>query len=479
MKLQKLLIVLVVVFGFMGTTTIKGENSPKAPKYVFYFILDGTGINTVLATEMYHAELQGYIGRAPLCMSMFPVVSVASTHSASHPITDSAASGTALATGSKTGNGVLGMLADKETVVHSIAHRAKKSGRRVSVGSSVCINHATPAAFYAHQPSRQDYYDIGKQLPVAGFDFYVASDFNKPKSKLPGHPDLYSIAQDSGYVIARGIDDYYAKASGASRMILFQPEGRDPFSLPYSIDVRPGQMTLPEMVRAQIDFLMRDSLTGFFIMNEIGGKVDFACHANDAATALTEVAAADSAIRIAYDFYLTHPDETLIVITSDHETGGLVLSNKYVGGSKLNLKILAHQRGSQDAFTARLHLLRQETRNNVTWEQVKTALEHHYGFWTEVSLSESEEKELQSVYEKSFKGKMPNEKNLYSENEPLAGTANRIINAKAGLSWATGSHSAGLVPVYAVGVGAERFASHNDNATIPLKIAEIAGYPEF
>ena len=93
------------------------------------------------------------------------------------------------------------------------------------------------------------------------------------------------------------------------------------------------------------------------------------------------------------------------------------------------------------------------------------------------SIVSAEEKELKHIYEKSFKGKMPNEKNLYSENEPLAGTANRIINAKAGLRWATGSHSAGLVPVYAIGVGAEHFSTCNDNASIPLQIAKIAGYP--
>ena len=71
---------------------------------------------------------------------------------------------------------------------------------------------------------------------------------------------------------------------------------------------------------------------------------------------------------------------------------------------------------------------------------------------------------------------MPNEKNLYSSSEPMAAEAIRIINAKANISWSTGGHSAGFVPVYACGVGAEEFAGLNDNATIPLKIAKIAGY---
>lgn len=457
----------------------KGNAARQTPKYVFYFISDGTGVNTVLGAEMYEAEKAGYIGRKSFLMTSFPTVGVSSTYSGSHGITDSAASGTALATGKKTKNRAIGMLEDLETPVSSIAVWAKNSGVRVGVASSVCVNHATPAAFYAHAKDRGMYYEIGTDLPVSGFDFYGGSDFSQPVSKKDSTAaDLYTIAQDSGYTIARGYDDYLAKAAVAERMILFQPQeasDRDAFSLPYFIDAKPGDLTIPQVLRAEIDFLMKDSTKGFFIMNEIGAKVDFACHANDGATAFREVAAVDSCIRIAYDFYLRHPDETLIVLTADHETGGLVLANdKY--SKKLNLKILANQRGSQDAFTARLHDLRAQTSNQVTWQQIKAALTDFYGFWDTVEINDDDEKMLKGIYEKSFKGKMANEKNLYSENEPLAGAANRLINNKAGVTWCVGGHSAGLVPVYACGVGADRFSGHNDNASIPLIIADIAGY---
>ncbi len=457
----------------------KGSTASRTPKYIFYFISDGTGVNTVLGAEMYEAEKAGTIGRQPFRMTSFPVVGVSSTYSASHGVTDSAASGTALASGKKTKNRAVGMSEDLETPVSSIAVWAKNSGARVGVASSVCVNHATPAAFYAHAKDRGMYYEIGTDLPVAGFDFYGGSDFYCPVSEADSAAaDLYTIAQDSGYTIARGYEDYLAKAATAERMILFQPQeasDRDAFSLPYFIDAKPADLTIPQILRAEIDFLMNDSAQGFFIMNEIGAKVDFACHANDGATAFREVAAVDSCIRIAYDFYLRHPDETLIVLTADHETGGLVLSNEK-SGKQLNLRILANQRGSQDAFTSRLHELRTQTSNRVTWPQIKTALTDFYGFWDTVEINADEEKMLKNIYEKSFKGKMANEKNLYSENEPLAGAANRLVNTKAGLTWSVGGHSAGLVPVYACGVGAERFSRHNDNAAIPLIIAAIAGY---
>ena len=113
------------------------EKTTTSPKYVFYFISDGTGINTVLGTEMYHASLADTIGRAPLCMTQFPVVGVATTHSASSPVTDSAASGTALATGGKTGNGVIGKAADGKTDLYSIAPMRRDYESRCAIHGDV------------------------------------------------------------------------------------------------------------------------------------------------------------------------------------------------------------------------------------------------------------------------------------------------------------------------------------------------------
>ncbi len=456
-------------------------SAQKQAKYVFYFITDGTGVNTVLGAEMYNAELNGTIGRLPFCFSAFPIVGVASTYSSNSGVTDSAASGTALATGVKTQNGCLGLMPDLKTPVSSIAVWAKEAGMKVGVASSVTVNHATPAAFYAHQAQRSDYYAVGKDMVSADFDFYAGSAIDKAEDtkKHPGMPNLYNEMEKAGYAIAYGTADYYAKADNAKKIILVQDSTRlNPTSgkgaLSYAIDAREGEMTIEDLLRCQIDFLMRNNDKGFFLMNEIGGKVDWACHAQDAATAFAEVAAVDRCVKIAMDFYRQHPDETLIVLTADHETGGLVLAEDNIYA--LNLKLLSHQKRSIDGFTNVLRNLRKSTSNNVTWELAKQALKENFGFWKDVTLNEKEEASLYETWKQSFDGKAYDVKNEYTSNEPLADAAKRILNKKALLSWSTGGHSAGLVPVYACGVGAEQFASHNDNATIPIKIAKAAGY---
>ena len=196
-------------------------------KYVFYFIGDGMGVNQVNGTEMYLAEQEGRIGVKPLLFTSFPVASMATTFSATNSVTDSSAAGTALATGAKTYNGAIGM-DDNKSVLQSVAERAKKSGKKVGVTTSVSVDHATPAAFYAHQPDRGMYYEIALDLPKAGFDFYAGGGFLKPTTTadtkaVSGYPFTFhhGFTQDAqGYQLAgnEGIpgrkDGFLERAAG-------------------------------------------------------------------------------------------------------------------------------------------------------------------------------------------------------------------------------------------------------------------------
>lgn len=446
-------------------------------KYVFYFIGDGMGVNQVQGTELFQGEMKGEIAIEPLCFTQFPVSTVATTFSATNGVTDSAAAGTALATGNKTKNGAIGVLKDLETPVNSVAVWAKNSGRKVGVATSVSVDHATPAAFYAHEAGRGSYYNIGADLYAAGFDFYAGSDFMEPDNKEDkSAKNLYKMADEYGYSIARGYNDYTKKSAKADKMILFQSEeasSKDRSAIPYAIDRTEKDLTLEEITRSAIDFLSKDLSKGFFLMVE-GGKIDWACHSNDAATAFREVQDLDKAIRQAYEFYKQHPDETLIVVTADHETGGIVLGT---GEYRLNLKALDNQKMSESGFTKVLNTLRKKYKNNVPWESVKTALKENFGFWDEIKLSEEQEKRLVNVYENTLKGQNAKmEKSEYARDEALAAEAKRIVSEIALIGWTSGGHSAGYVPVFAIGAGAENFSGRLDNTQIPALIAKSAGY---
>ena len=351
----------------------------QSAKYVFYFIGDGMGINHIHGTEMYMGELRNIIGINSLQFTQFPYFTMATNFSASSGVTDSAAAGTALATGSKTKNGTIGMLANQKTDVASIAVRAKNVGAKVGIATSVGIDDATPAAFYAHTPSRKNYYEIGLQMIDSRFDFFAGSGFHQPEKK--GKKDLFTLVQEGGYALLKGYNEYLQQAKGANKVVMFQPEGAESsYSLPYAIDRKPGDLTLKEITLAGIDFLSKDNPDkGFFFMVE-GGKIDWCSHSNDAASTFREVMDFDDAIKVAYDFYKEHPDETLIVITADHETGGLILGN---GQYELNLKALKNQKVSESGFTKVINQLRKDHQNKVSWEMVQNSLKENFGFWNE------------------------------------------------------------------------------------------------
>lgn len=229
---------LSLLFVLLAVCTVFGQQA----KYVFYFIGDGMGVNQVQGTELYLGELEGKIGITPLQFTQFPYSTVATTFSATNGVTDSAAAGTALATGHKTKNGAIGVLKDLSTAVSSVAVWAQKAGKKVGIATSVSVDHATPAAFYAHEGSRGNAYGIGKDLITTGFDFYAGSDFvdpNNTENKDSQSESLYSLVEKGGYTIARGYKDYQKKAKKANKMILFQSEEasqKDNSAIPYAID---------------------------------------------------------------------------------------------------------------------------------------------------------------------------------------------------------------------------------------------------
>lgn len=465
--MKKLFVALLLV---MAVCQIHAQQA----KYVFFFIGDGMGLNQVNTTEMFLAEVEGRIGIKPLLFPSFPVASHANSHSATSSVTDSAAAGTALATGVKTYNGAMGVDADKNPV-ESFAEKAKKAGKRVGITTSVSIDHATPGTHYAHEINRNMYYEIALWLPKSNFDFFAGSGFQKPEKTYDGKdaPSIFPIFEEAGYTLARGVNEYKAKRDGAKKMILMEKAENNQTSLRYAIDRQPGDLTLPEITESAIDFLMKeDAKKGFFLMVE-GGKIDYAGHANDAATMAYELEDMDNAVKVAYEFYKKHPKETLIVVTADHETGGLSMGRSS-GGYALNLKVLANQKQSIDVLSKYITDLRKQ--DKVTWEDVKALLGEKMGFWKEISITWEQEKQLRDCFEETFtKNKTKFDENLYSRTEALATVAKQVMAEQACLLWSSGSHTAAYVPIFAIGAGSQEFSGRMDNTDIIKKIAKVSG----
>lgn len=433
------------LFATMLLLLIVATGYAEGPKYIFYFIGDGMGPSHVLGTELYLGEMQGVIGRPhKLCFTQFPESAFVTTFSATNGVTDSAASGTALSTGSKTYNSAIGV--NKDTMeVYSVATDLAEKGMAIGVATTVPINHATPSAFYAHNMSRHNYDSIAPWMLRAGYDFYAGGDV---KGSNDTRALVYGKAQEQGYSIARGYNDYKKKAATAKKMMLYQENVST--ELPYAINRNDKDLTLAEITAAGIDFLKGKSKNGFFMMIE-GGKIDYAAHNDDGATVFHEVLDFDAAIAVAYEFYKKHKDETLIIVTADHETGGLVLG--YRGDYSLNLKALSTQKVSVERM---IEILQAE--KETTWDRIEQLVKENIG----VGIRNKKATEEKITVD-------------YKLAKEIAYNAVYDLNRNAALSWASGNHSGTFVPLFAIGKGAEEFNGIIDNTDIPKIIRRIAG----
>ena len=444
-------------------------------KYVFYFIGDGMGVNQINVTETYLAALKGKIGYEPILMSNFPVVGLVNTYSATNGVTDSAAGGTALASGHKTKNGAIGMLEDLKTPCNSIAVWAQKAGKAVGVATNVAITHATPASFYGHQPNRNMYYEMGQDLCKSNFDFFAGSDFHRPNTK-EGEPTLREQAKAAGYTILTcGYKEYQKKGRKADKLILFQSDEQNEKlqsdHIPYALDQDKNDLTLEQITRAGINFLMSKQKDGFFFQIE-GGMIDYACHRNDIGNVINEVLDLDKAVRVAYEFYEQHPDETIIVISADHETGGLVMG---CGPYELHTDLLKYQTRSIDETKWLLNQLYKKAPKKFTRAEVDKQLQAILGLGAGIPVSDKQRERVDRRW-KAIEQAINDGGKVSDRINDLCETCKHIISEAALISWASGGHSNGYVPVYAIGPGTEVFQGRINNTEIAPAMARIAGY---
>lgn len=420
-------------------------SNAASPKYIFYFIGDGMGLPIINATEHFTAFNSGLEGNSRLQFTTLPALGIATSFCSGRYITDSAAAGTALATAHKTSPGTIGMDATHTAPVYSVAKRAKDAGLAVGIITTVSIDHATPASFYAHQPKRTMHYEIACDGVTADFDLYGGSGFLEP---IKGENNVYTTYSNAGYQRISGKSELNRLDTLTSKALITECSGVSTESLALSIDRTESDMALSDMLGASIDYLYkRGGNKGFFIMAE-GGMVDWAAHSNDAGSAIGEVLDLDESVKIAYEFYLQHPEETLIIVTADHETGGFSLGN----GNRsydLSMEYVAAQKCSKGALEKALEATSK-------WKEAQTVLSENLGFGSTVPLTAKEEAALEAQYA--------------AKPSKLANVALELLNKKAGIGWTSGTHTGLPVMIFAIGANSNLLAGNHDNTDIPKTI---------
>lgn len=439
--------------------------SAAAPKYIFMYIGDGMGMGPAMAAEMYHRQVTS--NDTSITMMQFPVAGFCMTYSASSPVTDSAAAGTALASGIKTKNEMLGM--DPDTVaIQSIASTLKAKGYGIGDITNVAPDDATPAAYYAHVPHRGMTYEIGMEAVKCGFEFIGGAAWRTPVKD--GNQSIYDAFAENNVKVIFGPDS--AKYIGnAERVVMVNHWGSNPSNVGYTIDSIAGTLTLPFLTQQCLDHLKRVSPDAFFMMVE-GGNIDHALHANDGAAAIKEVLNFNQALDIAYQFYTEHPDETLIVVTADHDTGGMTIGNPFLGYDA-RLQYIDYQKISKMEFQNMLTNMAGNSRH-YSWDDMKEILKEKFGFWHGVPVTEKQEATLKDRFDDMIaKRNLADQHTLYATFNGFVAEVFKVFNDAAGIGFVSTNHTGNPVPVFAVGVGADQFRNLNDNIDIPKKIMQI------
>jgi len=453
----------------LASTGLLAQGPKKPVKYLFLFIGDGMSVpQRMIADEFSRKD-----GKGQLAMNTMPHTATTRTCSFDSLVTDSAAAATAIACGDKTKNHYSGVDPNGKPL-YSSAYFAKKAGYKVGIISTVTITHATPAGFYAHRKDRGDAYGISIDLADSGFDFFAGGglDVNDHSSKKHKQfatcGDPYEYVRSKGYRIVKTKQEFLALKPSAGKVMTRFTNG----PLETTIDANDSQPTLAEMVKKGIEML--DCEKGFFMMAE-GGRIDWAGHSNDPATNLRDVLALDDAVKVALKFQEKHPNDTLIVVTGDHETGGMSMG--FAGtGYALYMDRLANQTMSTGRFGDKMGELF-KANPNLTFKDAKSLITKAYGFKFDgdrkvnpMVLKKEEIAELEKafVHDVEFrKAKVSENKDYDGERRYLLPDACRLMMShKCGIGWSSGSHTAMPVLTTAKGVNSELFSGFIENTDI-------------
>lgn len=493
--------VLSALIGLSAIASLNAETKITAPatgkgtpKYVFVFIGDGMSYPQIQSAAYYTGkDAAGIVDvvkksenpsdspeMKALSFYQFPVAGSASTYDATSFAPDSASTATSIFTGYKTHSSSINVDITKKIKYRTIAEQLRDQKKyKIGVISTVNLNHATPAATYAHQASRKSNYPIGQELVSSNFEYFAGGALMDPQDKNKDKTSIYDLAKNAGYKVCFDQKSAAALKNGDKALVIAETLA-DSDSMSYDNDRKEGEWALRDYVRKGIEVL--DNKTGFFMMVE-GGKVDWACHANDARSSIADTLALSEAVEEAISFYNKHPKETLILVTADHETGGLTIG---YAGTDYNLffRTLDSQKISYAKFDS--DYVSGYKKNGTSFEAVMKDVEKLFGLKMPgadgrnknggLVLTDYELSRIKTAYEKTIKNdnnRSQMEYDIYGTYEPLTITITHILNAKSGLGWTSNSHTGLPVPVFALGAGQEEFKGFYDNTEIYKKLAKL------
>jgi len=431
----------------------RDTDSPRLPKYIFLFLADGAGITHMEITRQYNRFLhdEGLVVSDRIMKE--GTLGLLTTHAADSLSTDSAAAATALASGCRAKLGALGICADN-SVPKTAMEIAKENGMRVGLVTNAAVYDASPAAFVNHVLSRRDYAAIlNRYLELApdvlfggGKEQFMPK--SQPGSRRKDEMDLIAAFVKKGYLYVSNKQEL-EQAQRGKVLGLFSP-GDMSFEIDRNKQTEPS---VYDMTQAAIRLLHNGNPRGFFVFIE-NENVDTASHQTDIASMIRDYREFDRAVGLAYEFYRKYPRETLILVTSDHETGGL--------GFTLALKDLTSTQGSNqvwgkdddlkkiDSIPISLQRASAILGPQPTAEAIDNLMREYFKGFT-----------LAPDYKEAIIKRQPISRSIFID--PTINALGMMVANNTQAYWMTTAHTNQPVFVAALGAGAEKFKGYQDN----------------
>jgi alkaline phosphatase len=455
--------VLIVVASWLMAKSGAGQSQAASPKYVFLFLADGGGIAHLEITRQYNRQVhnEGMVISDKIMQE--GSVGLMTTHAANSLSTDSAAAATALASGCKAKIGALGVCADG-SVPSTVMEHAKQRGMRIGLVTNSTVYDASPAAFVCHVPNRRHFASIiDRYLELepdvilgGGREHFIPK--SQPGSRRADETDAIAAFQKKGYQhVSNKLE--LERTSRGKLLGLFSDK-----EMSFEIERdKNSEPSVYDMTRAAIRHLHDNNPHGFFAFIE-NENIDSASHLSDVASVIHDYREFDRAVALAYEFYKKYPRETLILVTSDHETGGLgfTMALKDLSSTKIDNQVAATGADLKklQSITISLQKASRILGPAPTAEAVDRLMRDYFSGFT-----------LAPEFKEAIIARRPPWRTLYID--PTAHALGLMIANNTQAYWQTSSHTNHPVAVAALGAGAERFKGYYDNADFGKKLLAL------